>query len=119
MSASRGSADGGALRRWGVERAGWRSVRIGRRHGDARPGPDGQRGSRECPSTLGSVESQALAVEAVDHVAVLQAVEGDRVDQVLPGQRADLDLPPGGLEPVAEPVVALAGVVLDPAPDLA
>ena len=68
---------------------------------------------------LRPVEPQALAVEAVDDVSVLHAVERDDVDDVLPAQRADLDPPPGRLEPVAEPGVALSGVILDTAADLA
>ena len=49
----------------------------------------------------------------------LGVVEGDHLDHVFPAQRADVDPVERRLEPVAEPGVALAGVVLDPAADLA
>src|SRR5438105_974256 len=77
-----------------------------------RKGRPRQRSSR-------SVEAEALAIEAVDDVAVFQAVKRDGVDDVFPAQGADLYPPPGRLEPLAEPVIALAGVILDPASDLA
>ena len=66
-----------------------------------------------------AVEAEALAVEAVDDLAVLGTVERDGLDDVFPAQGADIETLPCRLEPVAEPGVALAGVILDAAADLA
>ena len=82
---------------------------------EPRPAP----AAREPGDGLGAVEAEALAVKGVDELARLGVVEGDHLDHVFPAQRADVDPGEGGLEPVAEPGVALAGVVFDPAADLA
>src|SRR4051812_33738559 len=82
-------------------------------------GPGPPPAARELGPGLGAVEGQALPVEAVDELAGDRVVERDDLDHVLPAQRADVDAPERRLEPVAEPGVALAGVGLDPAADLA
>ena len=64
-----------------------------------------------------TVEPEALAVEAVDELARLRFVERDDLDRILPAQTADLESPQGWIEPVAEPVVALPGIVFDPPAD--
>src|SRR4051812_42786884 len=74
---------------------------------------------REYGPRLRPVEAEALAVETVDDLPRLQAMERDRFDHVLPAQGADLDPPPGRLEPVPKPGITLAPVILDPATDLA
>src|SRR5262245_29189796 len=68
---------------------------------------------------LGAVEGEALAVEAVDELARDGVVERDGIGRVLPAQGADVDALERGLEPFAEPGVALAVVAVDPLPDLA
>src|SRR3954454_21443846 len=90
-----------------------------RQRGGACAGADGEGRARQEAAGWRAVEAEALAVEAVDDLAVLGAVERDGLDDVLPAQGADLEAFPGRLEPVAEPRVALAGVVLDAAADLA
>src|SRR3954468_9186526 len=90
-----------------------------RQRGAARAGADGGGGAGQEAAGSRAVEAEALAVEAVDDLAVLGAVERDGLDDVFPAQGADFEAPPGRLEPVAEPGVALAGVVLDAAADLA
>ena len=75
--------------------------------------------ARECGPGFRSIMSQASPIEAVDDLSRLRAVECDHLDDLLPTEAADLDPPPGWFEPVAEPGVALPGVVLDPPADLA
>src|SRR5437764_3494993 len=82
-------------------------------------GADPAAAAGELRPGLRAVEEEALAVEAVDALARFRLVERDHLDHVLPAQAADVEVPEHGLEPVAEPGVALAGVVLDPAADLA
>src|SRR5689334_3491952 len=53
------------------------------------------------------IEAQATAVEAVDELPRVRAVEGDDLDDIFPAQGPDLDPAQGRFEPVAEPAVAL------------